>query len=130
MSEDQFLSAHAQKVFFGSIRKGHILGALFFLLCLSMSALFCSTWGVAHAILYIFAFNGKVSGRMDGNVLMRNGRGRGFSVPALVQNSYTMTARGRFSTFSTQYSGLLAAEILAWSNFEMQVSNRFGQAQT
>src|SRR5437016_9674634 len=53
-------------------------------------------WG----FLYIFGFDGKVSGRMDANVLMRNGRGRGFRVPSLVRNAYTTAVRASLSTFS------------------------------
>jgi len=130
LSEDQFLNAHSWRVFVSSIRKGHILGALFFAVMLFGSFAFCSTYAVSHALLYIFAFDGKMSGRMDGNVLMRNGRGRAFVVPALVRNSYTITARALFSQFSSGYNGLTPAQILAWSEFSMGVSNRMGQAKT
>lgn len=80
------------------------------------------------AILYLFAFDGKVSGRMDGNVLMRNGRGRGFVVPALVQNAYTSAIRSTFSDFSQGYRALTQAQIAAWSAFTMTTTNRFGKS--
>lgn len=86
-----------------------------------------ATGSASFAILYLFAFNGKVSGRMDGNVLMRNGRGRGFAVPALIRNGYTMTARGIFSVLSSAYRGLGSLTIDAWRAFTMDATNRFGQ---
>lgn len=129
-SEDAFLSEHKARVFISSIRKGHLFGALFFAATLAAFELFNSSWAACHALLYIFAFDGKMSGRMDGNVLMRNGRGRAFVVPALVRNSYTITARALFSQYSSSYSGLSAAQVAAWSDFSMNVSNRMGQAKT
>lgn len=85
---------------------------------------------VKTAILYQFGFNGKVSGRMDGNVLMRNGRGRGMTVPALVRNSYTSLQRGFFSSFSSGWRGLSDAERLSWINLKLNTSDRFGMAKT
>lgn len=79
-------------------------------------------------ILYLFGFDGKVSGRMDGNVLMRNGRGRGFVVPALVQNAYTAAIRSTFSNYSQGFRALTAGQILAWSAFTMTAVNRFGKS--
>lgn len=82
------------------------------------------------AFLYIFGQFGKFSGRMDGDVMMRNGRGRGFVVPALVRNGFTMTARGLFSILSSGYRALGSAAITAWSAFEMTTSDRFGRTVT
>lgn len=83
--------------------------------------------GGSFAFLYIFGQFGKFSGRMDGDVMMRNGRGRGFVVPALVRNTYTMTARGLLSILSSGYRALTAAQVAAWRAFTMDSSNRFGQ---
>lgn len=79
-----------------------------------------------YSILYQFAFNGKVSGRMDGNVLMRNGRGRGMTVPALVQNAYTTLQRSLLAGWSTAFRSLTQAQITAWNNFKYTKSDVFG----
>lgn len=129
MSEEQFLSDHSMAVFLGSLKRGHVIGALIFALAIMFYHLFNYQVALTHAILYMFAFDGKVTGRMDGNVLMRNGRGRAFVVPALVRNSYTISARALFSQYSAGYSGLSATQIAAWKAFSMSVSNRLGQAK-
>lgn len=100
--------------------------ALLFCVSLTISA-YTAAASTSFAILYLFAFNGKVSGRMDGNVLMRNGRGRGFAVPALIRNGATMTARGIFSVLSSSYRGLGVIVIDSWRAFQMDATNRFGQ---
>lgn len=79
------------------------------------------------AMLYIFANNGKLSGRADGNVYMRNGRARGFVVPSLVQNSYTQLQRVQLGLLSSGWSALTEAEQLSWINLSgLFRSNRFG----
>lgn len=80
------------------------------------------------ATLYIFANNGKVSGRMDGDVKMRNGVGRGFTVPALIQNGYTTAQRAVLSAVSSSWNGLTQAQMETWNNaIGFFKSNRFGQ---
>jgi len=66
--------------------------------------------GTAYAMLYSVANNGKFSGRADGNVYMRNGRIRAFTVPALVQNAYTSLQRSIFSGLSSGWNGLTDAQ--------------------
>lgn len=66
--------------------------------------------------LYIFANDGKVSGRMSGDVKMRNGRQRGFTVPSLVRNAYTSVVRSRFQGLSSSYRGLDPTDIATWAN--------------
>lgn len=111
------------------IRTGRIAHLIVFLFAVAALLLWTSESAAMECLLYIFAFDGKVSGRMDGNVMMRNGRGRAFVVPALVRNNYTMTQRGLFSTFSSTYAGLTAAQVDAWRNFTIDITNRFGQAK-
>lgn len=79
------------------------------------------------AALYIFGNDGRISGRQDGNVYMRNGRIRGFRVPALIRNAYTMTQRGIFATLSAAFRGLSQGDILSWNEFSYNTSSRFGQ---
>lgn len=87
--------------------------------------------GVSHArsdiMLYQKADNGKLSGRADGNVYMRNGVVRGMKVPSLVRNDATGAARAGLSGFSGAWNSLNALERGSWNsatgNFR---SNRFG----
>lgn len=90
-----------------------------------------SSFTGSTAILYLFAFDGKVSGRMDGNVLMRNGRGRGFVVPALVQNAFTTVVRALLAALSQNWSGgLTDANRASWNSMSwLFKSNRFGQSK-
>src|SRR5262245_32873673 len=78
-------------------------------------------------MLYLWANNGKMSGRADGNVYMRNGRTRGFRVPSLVRNAYTSLVRSIFTGFSQAFSNLTSDQILSWDNFSYVKSNRFAQ---
>jgi hypothetical protein len=83
-----------------------------------------------ECMLYIFANNGKLSGRADGNVYMRNGRVRGFIVPRLVQNGYTTLQRSLFAQFSSGWSALTQSEQDSWINVDnVFKSNRFGQSK-
>ncbi len=84
----------------------------------------------AHfAMLYLMADNGKKSGRADGNVYMRNGRIRGFKVPALVQNAYTQTQRSSLSALSAAFRVLTAGQIAAWNATRgFFTSDRFGRS--
>lgn len=85
----------------------------------------------ALAGLYILGNNGKQSGRRDGDVMMRNGVVRGFSVPALIQNGYTTARRAILSLLSTGYRALPQSDIATWVNATgFTKSNRFGQAFT
>lgn len=76
--------------------------------------------------LYQFANDGLVSGRTGGDVKMRNGRSRKMTVPALVRNSYTSFVRSVFAYFSAQFRNLSSDQIIAWNNFDVFKSNRFG----
>lgn len=76
--------------------------------------------------LYQFANDGKVSGRTGGNVMMRNGRSRAMTVPALVRNSYTSFVRSTFAGFSSGFRLLTPEQIIGWNNYKVYISNRFG----
>lgn len=83
--------------------------------------------GAIIMLLYQFADNGKMSGRREGNVLMRNGRGRGMVVPALVQNAYTSAVRTLLATLSTGWEALDDSDRASWNNMSwLFKSNRFG----
>lgn len=84
--------------------------------------------GYSHIImmLYSIAENGRKSGRASGNVYMRNGRIRGFVVPALVRNSYTSAARLALAGFSSLYRALSPEQQAGWLNFSFSKSDRFG----
>lgn len=80
-------------------------------------------------MLYSLANNGKLSGRADGNVYMRNGRIRGMKVPALVQNAKTAGVRNSFATFSSGWNGLTDDERLTWlSTTSFKAIDRFGRS--
>ena len=95
-----------------------IAGALAFLAPVGLAA---------KAMLYLIADNGKKSGRASGNVYMRNGRVRGFVVPALVQNAYTTAARALLAQLSQGWSALTDANRLTWDSITwLFKSDRFG----
>lgn len=79
-------------------------------------------------MLYQKADNGKLSGRADGNVYMRNGRVRGMRVPALVRTAATATARSRFSTASSAaWAALSDDDRQNWNDHIVYFkTNRFG----
>lgn len=78
-------------------------------------------------MLYQFANNGKLSGRADGNVYMRNGRIRGMTVPSLVQNSFTSAARSALSSFSSGWNALTADQRASWNGATgFTTTDRFG----
>lgn len=81
--------------------------------------------GISSAVLYQFGFNGKVSGRMDGNVMMRNGRGRGMTIPSLVRNTYTSLQRGYLSTFSSGWRALTPDQRNSWLGYKFTKNDRF-----
>lgn len=72
--------------------------------------------GASEAVLYLFANNGKLSGRMGGDVKMRNGRSRGFRIPALVRNLYTTAVRATFAGLSSAFRTLSPSQIAGWNN--------------
>ena len=74
--------------------------------------------GFKHFMLFMyeFAFSGKVSGRQDASVMMRNGRGRSMTVPALVRNAYTTLQRSSFSSFSAGWRALTLAQQTTWNS--------------
>ncbi len=77
--------------------------------------------------LYLFANDGKISGRQSGSVKTRNGVERMFVVPRLVQNAYTSIQRTLLSTYSSAWASLLQAERDSWLNVDnVFSSNRFG----
>lgn len=106
-------------------KKGAI-GILCFL-AMIVTAHFSHAAGVTEAVLYMFANDGVVSGRMSGDVKMRNGRGRMFKVPALVRNIYTSAARVNLSSFSSAWNSLSEGERNGWNNFSYVKSDRFGR---
>lgn len=112
-----------------SLSKKRTVIGLLILLALVTAWQFTSIWGIAKlAGLYIYADNGKKSGRWDGNVYMRDGRTRGFTVPSLVQNGYTTAQRAILSAVSSSWNGLTQAQMETWINAEgFSRSNRLGQ---
>lgn len=124
------IQANALGLMLHLLRGGKIHFLAVFCMAVTACLLFNSSGGGSLALLYIFALDGKFSGRMDGNVLMRNGRGRAFAYPAVVRNGNTMTARGIFSIQSSTYASLTAAQVEAWRGFSINITNRFGQAKT
>lgn len=81
----------------------------------------------APNMLYLKADNGKLSGRADGNVYMRNGRVRGFTVPALVRNAFTSIARTNLASMSSAWNALTEVQRLTWLNANgIFRSDRFG----
>lgn len=111
-----------------AMRRVHGLKAIGAIMFIAISLYWSSSIDASSAILYLFAFNGKVSGRMDGNVLMRNGRGRGFTVPALVRNAYTVLQRALLSSLSSGWAALTDGERDSWLNVtNVFKSDRFGQ---
>lgn len=84
-----------------------------------------------EAVLYIFANNGKLSGRMDGDVKMRNGRSRGFRVPALVRNDFTTGVRAIFGGLSSSFRSLTPSQIASWNDaVGFFYTDRFAQVHT
>lgn len=107
-------------------KKGVLAMIGFTLLILSL-VVFTHTGHFSEALLYIFANNGKLSGRADGNVYMRNGRVRGFVVPSLVQNTYTQTQRVQLGLISAGWRALSNSDQLSWNNLAgLFRSDRFG----
>jgi hypothetical protein len=104
-----------------------ILGVLIFgLASITTLHLFAASAAAgSFAALYLFSNDGKVSGRMSGDVKMRNGRSRAMAFPALVRNAYTTAIRSSFAAFSTAFRGLSASEIDQWNNFSYKHSDRF-----
>jgi len=84
--------------------------------------------GVKFGMLYSIADNGKKSGRADGNVYMRNGRIRGFTMPSLVRSAYTLVQRSNFASLSSGFRALSAVQIAAWNaSAGLNVVDRFGR---
>lgn len=77
--------------------------------------------------LYQFAFDGKVSGRQEGSVMMRDGRGRAMTVPSLVQNSYTALQRNSFGGLNSGWRALTQPLQNGWINATgYSTKDRFG----
>lgn len=91
-----------------------------------ISNLIFADCGFTGAMLYSLANNGKLSGRADGNVYMRNGRVRGMKVPSLVRNSYTAIARGAFGSNSSEWNSLTDEQRQQWIDLQVQTTDRFG----
>lgn len=97
------------------------------LLCI-MAALAKPVLGLTGAMLYSIANDGKLSGRADGNVYMRNGRIRGMKVPALVQNQYTQRVRNGLGQLSASFRALGQDIIAAWNSATgFTYTDRFGR---
>ena len=80
--------------------------------------------------LRISGDNLQVSGRTSGNVIMKNGRERGFSVPKNVINKKTGDQKAALQIWSTLWKDLvLGTPSIAeeWKNFQMLSTDRFGQ---
>lgn len=106
----------------------HLVLALFALAAFLLLPALGAAKGLQLSALYLFADNGKKSGRTGGNVYMRNGRTRGFRVPALVRNAYTSIARTTLATFSSMWNTLTESERLSWlTSAGAIVSDRFAQ---
>lgn len=87
----------------------------------------CHAGELSLSMLYLLANNGKLSGRADGNVYMRNGRVRGYVVPSLVQNAYTQLQRTQLALLSSAYRALSPTEQESWINLSgLFRSNRWG----
>lgn len=84
--------------------------------------------GLMTAQLYMLANDGKLSGRSDGNVYMRNGRIRKMTVPSLVQNTFTQTQRSSLSSLSSSWNALTQDQMNTWNNASgFFASDRFGR---
>lgn len=80
-------------------------------------------------MLYSLANDGKLSGRADGNVYMRNGRIRGMKVPSLVQNAATQRVRNNLGVLSSGFRALSQSQISAWNEAKgFFTSDRFGRS--
>lgn len=80
-------------------------------------------------MLYSLANNGKLSGRADGNVYMRNGRIRAFKVPALVLNAATAAVKSRLGQNSSDWNSLDDSERATWNNASgYSTTDRFGNS--
>lgn len=77
------------------------------------------------AALYMWANDGKVSGRTSGNVQMRNGVSRGMGFAAKVLNQFTSNAKAIFSFFQSNWNNLTDAQRLTWNGYTTFTSNRF-----
>ena len=84
--------------------------------------------GLSLGMLYSLANDGKLSGRADGNVYMRNGRIRGMKVPRLVQNNATQRVRSAFGTFSSAWRALTQTQQNSWIDARgFFTTDRFGR---
>src|SRR5260221_2388636 len=79
----------------------------------------------SFAARYLFANDGKMSGRTSGDVKMRNGRSRAMALPSLVRNAYTTAIRSSFASFSPGFRVLTPTQIAMWNNFSYRHSDRF-----
>lgn len=109
----------------GAMRGVTACFAIFFT---AMAWHFANAEGASTAMLYLLANNGKLSGRADGNVYMRNGRVRGFKVPSIVRNGYTGIARTNLASLSSAWNSLTNLERGSWNTAAgISRTNRFGQ---
>lgn len=112
------------------IRKMPMKSIVALMLFGSLTHLF-NAWASGGALtlsaLYLFANDGKISGRQSGSVKTRNGVERMFVVPRLVQNAYTSFARVLLSTYSSAWAALTQDQRDSWINVDnVFTSNRFG----
>lgn len=85
--------------------------------------------GISLGMLYSLANDGKLSGRADGNVYMRNGRIRGMKVPRLVQNNATQRVRSAFGNNSSAWRSLTQSEQNSWIDARgFFTTDRFGRS--
>ncbi|HMG14045.1 MAG TPA: hypothetical protein VK590_01290 [Saprospiraceae bacterium] len=79
------------------------------------------------SVLYLWADDGKKSGRTSGNVQMRNGRARGMAFFATVLNQYTSAAKSVFAFFNSNWRNLSEPQRLSWLGYMTFVSDRFAK---
>ncbi|MES2133685.1 MAG: hypothetical protein V4506_15150 [Bacteroidota bacterium] len=72
----------------------------------------------SQAVLYMFAMNGKISGRQDGSVAMKNGVMRGMAIPANPRTVAQQSARNAFGTLSSSWRSLTQVQQNSWLNAE------------
>ena len=106
-----------------------LLSIALFAICICAAVFAPVAGAVKLGMLYMYADNGKKSGRADGNVYMRNGRIRAMRVPSLVRNAYTMGVRSFFASLSAGFRSLTQSQINAWNGFSYSNSDVFGRSK-
>lgn len=99
--------------------KKHLGKALAVLALLTMVGEYAYSHKLENSIkisaLYLFANDGIVSGRMSGDVKMKNGRSRRWVNPTLIQNDATSTVRTDFGVLSSNWNALTDGQRKSWN---------------